>query len=173
MEQQKKTKALQVRLPDDVYEALQYDASSTARTMNAVVIDSLRMNLPFVQRYDNAILRPGSGFSPTMTDALTNLAEYQKNIQKMISCLSRLIDIHTSQTILSIEIYKLIQCVEKTSHNGDALNTFVLPQIQENEKLKKNAVQALRSAARYKAESNRDWTQLTAILSHLSSKGIG
>jgi hypothetical protein len=92
MKSEDKPKPLLVRLPADVDQSLRFVAGQTRRTMNAVVTDCLRENLPAVSFADIA----GFDGVPAMfarspeelvTEAQARLNRYQAAMQMQISTL--------------------------------------------------------------------------------------
>jgi hypothetical protein len=101
MEEKKEVKPLQVRLPKDVYESLQYVASAKGGTLNSVVVECLRSNLPYTTWTDQALVRDFNLVERTpgqhLEAALENLNLYQSKVLNEISLLSAFTQLRLSQ----------------------------------------------------------------------------
>ena len=101
MEIKKDVKALQVRLPAGVYDSLQYEASAKASTMNAVVVECLRANLPPTHWTDFALVRD-LGIDRCSPEELKKcvhdaLGLYESKVLAEISLLNSLIQMRVHQ----------------------------------------------------------------------------
>jgi hypothetical protein len=110
MENKKDVKALQVRLPADVYSALQYEASAKGGTMNSVVVECLRTNLPDTHWTDFALIRDVGIFNSDPAahrkSAQDVLGTYQAKVLDEISMLNTLIQMRSSQLGSVVHINK-------------------------------------------------------------------
>jgi hypothetical protein len=110
MDSKKGVKPLQVRLPADVYEALQYEASAKGGTMNSVVVECLRTNLPDTYWTDFALVRDRGVFSDDpevhRKNAQDALGNYQAKVLNEIWLLNTLIQMRSSQLGSVVNINK-------------------------------------------------------------------
>jgi hypothetical protein len=110
MENKKDVKALQIRLPADVYSALQYEASAKGGTMNSVVVECLRTNLPDTHWTDFTLNRDLGIFNSDpevhRKNAQDVLGNYQAKVLNEISVLNTLIQMRSSQLGSLVNINK-------------------------------------------------------------------
>lgn len=182
METKKDVKPLQIRLPADVYQALQYEASAKGSTLNAVVIECLRTNLPMTSWVDMALMRDAGMFADSQEahtkNALDALDRYQKEVFGEISMLSEMIQLRSTQGANAIEIAKSLregwavsQPVEGKNYVSDGkLDISILESRHtgNHAKAEEKVKEGLKLIARARAEAKIYWSLFCKHLDRLN-----
>lgn len=178
----KDVKPLQVRLPADVYEALQYEASAKGSTLNAVVIDCLRTNLPHSSWVDSVLYR-GPGISQDTvgnctTNALDALTRYEEQVLTEMSILNELAQLRCAQVASATRIAKSLRnnwevsvLDEEDLHSTNGkLNPGFLTSAdtRAHKKCDDKAREGLKHVARARAEAHMAWTLFNEYLAKLN-----
>jgi hypothetical protein len=184
MELKKDVKALQVRLPADVYDSLQYEASAKASTMNAVVVECLRANLPNAHWTDFALVRDLGidRWSPEILKKHTQdtLGMYESKVLGEIALLNSLIQMRVHQLGSIGSINKALregwEVLPPTDGNlpGGSQSGFTY-QMKTNDtnnlsKTEEKVKDVLKALARARAEEQIELRRLFSYLCRLTGK---
>ena len=180
MDAKKEVKPLQVRLPVDVYESLQYVASTRGSTLNSVVIECLRSNLPRTNWTDQALVRDFylSERTPEQhrENALENLNLYQSKVLNELSLLGALTQLRLNQVAHTVNIDKTLrkgfQVIQPQDENAaqppsslDALFAFNTTGHQKEEQ---KLSELLKAIARARTEAFIEWDLFNRHLDRLN-----
>lgn len=171
MQTKKEVKPLQVRLPAEVYESLQFVASSKGGTLNSVVVECLRSNLPETTWIDRALSRDRGHFTRDPVThserALDNLDRYKHCVLLEITQLMNLIDLRNTQLHHAINLgnnLRIGATIRKPEELGDRgtqeLESMAHLEMKDtigHNKAESKLNDLLKSIARARIEAHIEW----------------
>ena len=171
METKKEVKPLQVRLPAEVYDALQYEATAKGMTMNAVVVECLRANLPHSSWIDHALVRDAGLFANApgahRENAQDTLEEYQGHVANEITIMGELTQLRMRQIGSAARVSKSLRKewpVEgpadgppRTTERGVDASFLYSLDTTNHRKAEEKVRDAIKALARARTEAYRTW----------------
>lgn len=185
MNSERKPKPIQIRLPQDLEDSLRYVAHKTRSTLNSVVIECLKENLPTVSQLDLAVYDGVSPFSQSeeqlVRGAHEHLGRYQKTVQLQLELVLQLASLLNAQAISasSMRSELLNGAKLKVPENNDGtipdmktergISPDFLNYMDASNLLKsETAIRKCRKGmARHQYDATGEWEQVTELLRKL------
>jgi ribosomal protein L16 Arg81 hydroxylase len=184
METKKEVKPLQVRLPSDVYASLQYVASAKGGTLNSVVVECLRNNLPYTTWSDQALVRDFYTAERTpeqhRSNALENLNLYQGKVLHELSLLGALTQLRLNQISHTVNIDKVLRNAwpvlqpldsEDAEQSRPHMDIFAASNTVGHKKEEQKVADLLKAIARARTEAYIEWDLFNRHLDRLIEAG--
>jgi hypothetical protein len=176
----KEVKPLQVRLPSEVYESLQYVASAKGGTLNSVVVECLRNNLPYTTWADQALVRDCFIAERTpeqhRNNALESLNLYQGKVLNELSLLGALTQLRLNQIAHTVNVEKVLRNAwpvlqplddENAEQSRPQMDKLAAANTVGHKKEEQKLADLLKAIARARTEAYIEWDLFNRHLDRL------